>query len=510
MAYLIGNGFDTNLFGQDWSAGWSYDAVGRFGYGGSILIRSSFPSEQVRSISLGNEQVWFVTFAWGNRLFGGSGAMFINLYDGATVQLQIRLYSDGNAIEFWRAGTTMIGNWTGASAAASFDHFQLKVKIDNSAGYVIGRKNGSATDNYSLTSVDTQNTANAYANQVGIGSVNSGNWCYVDDFLCFSDNGAAPNDWVGDVRAWQCQPTLDTAQKDFSAITPLITNLVNIGYTGTGSNQTVTAGRVSAHKTWSNNQGGTFTQAVVRFSGSSGSIKSKLALYYGDGNVRGWDSSQSNTPGAKPGHLIAVSNELTGYNGDTTFTFPGTVSLLNGHSYCFALLTDTNVTVAGSNTAGGDPIFTYNNPGGYADGFPTDMGPIYTEAQTFTMAMYIPLLTTSNAGMVSDRTPDDLTTYVYSNVVGDYDLYDLFDIPYNPTAIIGMVMRIRTAKTDSGARGAKIAALSGATAFETAEFSPLTAFTDFNSIFYGTDPDTGLAWTQSGINALQMGPKVSS
>jgi len=438
--------------------------------------------------------------------------MYVTLYDAGTAQFTIHVDFNTNNISFKRGSVsgTAIGNWVGM-AAASFDHFQFKIKIDNSTGYVLGRKNGSTSDDYSLTSVDTQATANASADQIGLGTEAIGNWCYFDDFLAFSDNGSAPNDWVGDIRCWTSLATLDTAQKDFSAITPLITNLVNIGQTVTGSTIAITAGEVVVGKTWSNNQGGTFTQAAVNFSGGF-TGNAKIALYLGDGNTRGWDSSQSSNPGAKAGHLLAVSNVLVNpVNGVNLFTFPGTVSLMNGWSYTIGLLTDTNCTVVSGNTTGLDNYFKYVNPGGYADGFPDDMGPIYVEVSSGSSpTFYIPAIVTSNAGMTSDRSPDELTTYVYDNVVGNYDLYDLIDIPYTPTAIIGMQMHARMTKTDSGARGAKIAALSAVTAFETAEFEPTTAFLYYSSSFYNNDPDTGSPWTAAAINALQIGPKVSS
>jgi hypothetical protein len=119
-------------------------------------------------------------------------------------------------------------------------------------------------------------------------------------------------------------------------------------------------------------------------------------------------------------------------------------------------------------------------------------------------------LTATNAGLSSDEHEDGTSTYVSDSVVGHFDLYDLCDLFYTPVSIIGISVRAFVAKTDAGGRGYKTSGKSGATSFDTAEYAPLTTFSYSTPTFYNTDPNTGSAWSAAALNALQLGPKISS
>jgi len=412
------------------------------------------------------------------------------------------VYFDSNgAIRLFRGDGVLQAAWTAAYLAGRFDHFQIKLIIHGTTGEVHIRKNGASSDDFSLTGLDLTMTANNQATRIRAqeGSGSFGAYTiYMDDVLIYSGDGDAPNDWVGDVRCIQLQPTHDTAQKDFAALA-LATSLA-LGTTTNNSTLAVTAGTLVTGERISTTQGGEFTTATVEFNaGFTGNAK--LALYMADGDT------QTFVTGAAPGHLIAVSNAVVNpVINANTFTFPGAVPYMNGYVYQFVLLTDANCTVkANSSTA---PTYNYIVPGGYASGFPTDLATLTTPVTTTRMTAYT-TLTASNAGHVNDRAQDALTTYVYDNVVGSFDLYNLMDPFYVPTSIVGVTLRARALKTDAGGRGMKIAGLSGATAFETNEFAIFTTAGPWGQ-FYHLDPNTGSPWTGAALSALQIGPKISS
>jgi hypothetical protein len=80
------------------------------------------------------------------------------------------------------------------------------------------RLNGAGADNFdSGATLNTRNgTANNYANNMTLYSNVSTAVNKIDDFAIIACSGAAPNDWVGDIRCVTLFPDADTAQKDFS------------------------------------------------------------------------------------------------------------------------------------------------------------------------------------------------------------------------------------------------------------------------------------------------------
>lgn len=518
MAYIVGDGFDLyNVFTEAGANNtpWTYadgntsrvnlSTTSRFGYGKSMSIEFSNTGEILRSSGNSNEQVWFVTFAYMclSSTFGGS--TYCQLQDGVGVpQFTIVFNVVSRNFEFRRGGTagTLVATWSLGFVYNSFDHYQFKITIHGSTGSILARKNGAASNTFAATGLNTQATANAYANGISFGSMAATSTQYWDDIFVYSGSGVAPNDWVGDIRAYQMQPTLDTAQKDWTLYTDGTS--LSFGTTANGQTLAITADRIQTSIRTSASQGGTFTTATVEFNaGFTGNAK--LALYIADGDTQGFVANKA------PGHLIAVSNPVVNpVIGANVFTFPGTVPVMKGYVYQFALFTDANCTAKADISTFGSSAYTYIVPGGYASGFPTDLASLTTMTLHSNKLTVYTTLTATNAGGVSDYSQDSLTSIVHSDTVGNYDLYDLIDTFYTPASVVGVMLKAACTKTDAGGRGIKLAGLSGATPFESSEYMPLTTWSYAVSQFYNTDPDTGSAWTAAALNALQIGPKVSS
>lgn len=144
----------------------------------------------------------------------------LQFLDSDSVQVQLRVNNDGS-VEVLRNGATSIG----ISSAGIMGHpdvayyVEMKALISN-AGSVEVKVNGVTV--ISESPVDTQHTANAWADQVDIGGYQShpGNAAaYFDDFYLCDTSGAQCNDFLGDIRELLLMPDGAGAHADW---TPLV------------------------------------------------------------------------------------------------------------------------------------------------------------------------------------------------------------------------------------------------------------------------------------------------
>lgn len=526
-AYWIGDGFDTYATGSDltsgagafggWktSLGTSITTQTRFGigrasqgssgganslgfykdgFGPSSTVFAAVAMYQLSVLGGSNEQI---ALCW----FDGTPVDTTLLNGNTNCQIVITFRSDG-AIVVRRGASvsTVIATFTGAFVANSYDHWQFKIVIHSSAGEVHVRKNGAASDTFSATGLNTQFTGNSTASAVGVAQYSGGTIQDIDDLVFYDDAGStAFSDWVGDIRCIQLPAERDTAQKD---LTTFSTGSLALSF---GSGVSSNAGNADtlyvarAVEGFTMTQGGLLSSLTATFNaGFTG--KARIGVYLTDGDVSGFTSDN------KPGHLIGYSDEVTNPTSTQVFTFSSPLAIDRGFKYVPAILTD-----AAFNFHGGTKQFNiYTTGQSYVGGFPSSLIGVTEDSSAINGFLnFTATLDATNAGLCSDYQRDDGATYVTSAVVGDYDLYDVGDLFYTPAAILGVNLRMVACKSDAGARGVKIAGKSGATAFESAEFSPLTTFQNMVE-FYALDPDTGLTWSASGVNALQVGPKVSS
>jgi hypothetical protein len=92
---------------------------------------------------------------------------------------------------------SILGTTPDAISPFSTCHVGLKITIDNSTGAATVYINGVAV--LTLTGLDTQVTANAYADVFTLGHLHNFNYIYnVDDFVLMDDSGSSCNDFLGD------------------------------------------------------------------------------------------------------------------------------------------------------------------------------------------------------------------------------------------------------------------------------------------------------------------------
>ncbi|MEE9367051.1 MAG: hypothetical protein V3W44_10215 [Dehalococcoidales bacterium] len=133
--------------------------------------------------------------------------------------IEIRGETDGN-ISVTRSGT-QLGITT--DNPLTFDDFQFieaRVFIDNSAGSVEVRLNGSTILN--LTSVDTRNGSSTEVSFIGFSGHTGGTGVAIDDVYVLNESGDAPqNTFLGDIRIDTIKPSADGGLSQLPTLFPI-------------------------------------------------------------------------------------------------------------------------------------------------------------------------------------------------------------------------------------------------------------------------------------------------
>jgi hypothetical protein len=130
-------------------------------------------------------------------------------YDNTTIQLDVRMDASGY-MSVTRNGTSLATASSPVTKGVWYN-WEFKATIDNSGSFEV-RLNGSTW--VSGSSVDTQNTANAYSN--GIMFVNAGYDFYIDDFYCLNTDGSSNNDFLGECRVHSVLPDGEGNTQEFT------------------------------------------------------------------------------------------------------------------------------------------------------------------------------------------------------------------------------------------------------------------------------------------------------
>jgi hypothetical protein len=116
---------------------------------------------------------------------------------------------------------------------------------------------------------------------------------------------------------------------------------------------------------------------------------------------------------------------------------------------------------------------------------------------------------TNNYQYQDDATPDGDTTYVQDSVVGHEDTYPIPALTHTPLAIFGVQPCVVAKKDDEGSRSVATVVRSGGTDYAGATQPLSTSYVGYTDI-RETDPATGVAWTKSGVDSIEVGLKVAA
>ena len=119
-----------------------------------------------------------------------------------------------------------------------------------------------------------------------------------------------------------------------------------------------------------------------------------------------------------------------------------------------------------------------------------------------------------SAGATNFANVDDIpaqdATYNFSATVGDEDLFGIAPMPSNPTKIFGVQLTTLAMKDEASTRAIRGLLKSGAAPVqETADIPLALNSPQFSRTFYPLDPDTGAPFLRPGVEALNIGYKVS-
>lgn len=117
-------------------------------------------------------------------------------------------------------------------------------------------------------------------------------------------------------------------------------------------------------------------------------------------------------------------------------------------------------------------------------------------------------LGTDSYQLINDQSPaDDDTEYLYSSTSTDRTLCNYPSVPSGQTNIEGIQITTQ-ARTDGSSDDMKASVKSGGTVYDQSVVTvDNTTYTERQDILEN-DPDTASAWTEAGLNAMQVGVEV--
>lgn len=156
-----------------------------------------------------------------------------------------------------------------------------------------------------------------------------------------------------------------------------------------------------------------------------------------------------------------------------------------------------------------DDIYMNNTTGAYCNGF---LGDVKVQALFPDGAgddtVWVPS-SGANYAAVDEAAPNEDTDYVSSSTPGNKDTYSYGNLASASGNIKAVAVHARARKDDGGARSIRGLAKSGTTLGEGSDMAVSSNYAYLSTVFH-TNPDTGLPWSISEVNAAKFGVKVST
>lgn len=419
-------------------------------------------------------------------LTGTTLGMYFQLSDGATNQVCIVFRSDG-AILLTSAtpAGTVLATYTGAvTATSTWYAFEFEVVIDASTGSFTVRKNGNASNDFTLGSLNTRPGINTQANKLTIGVNAAVNNQQLDDLLWRSDTAAVA--FAGDLRCYTRRPASDAAVQ----WTPSGSVVPYLPFPGTTTQAAVANGA-----------------RYLPFTAPCGGTVGSVAFNFTVASTANWKAAIYNASGGVPTTSLATSTAVAAPAiGVSTFTFSSPPTLTAGGSYFVAICSDA--------ASGTYSALASGLPGGLSG--TTTYASFPAANPTSLVAANVPAFTVNttpsgvaNAPFVADNVEDGANSYIYSSTVSQSDLYGISSIASTPATVVAVTTRAYLQKSDAGTRNTSVNLKSGATTVSSTSAALNTVW----SWQYRTDtvdPATGSAWTAVGVSNCNIGVSVTA
>jgi len=170
-------------------------AYGRNGTNGLATNSNGF----VRK-TIDDQQTWIIGCAYYSVL-GEQDKEIIIVMDANYKQIYLRNPANTSILHVIRGDGIILATVLNVFVHNTWNFIELKVKIDDSTGFVIVKKNEIEIVN--ISNVDTKNTANASANTISFSGMS--NVCFDDIYIC-DTSGSFNNNFLGDIRVCSLLP----------------------------------------------------------------------------------------------------------------------------------------------------------------------------------------------------------------------------------------------------------------------------------------------------------------
>jgi hypothetical protein len=209
-----------------------------------------------------------------------------------------------------------------------------------------------------------------------------------------------------------------------------------------------------------------------------------------------------------PNTLLATGTQVTGTIAGSTLVSPFSSgqTLTASTAYWLGFIADTNVALqeSDSNATGRSKSNTY------ASGPPSPAGSTTGGQASWLIYGNLTGVAVDYYEVSVNPPPGDIS-YVFASSSGYEDLYSFPALSTTPLNIYTVAVKGNIKKSDTGARTVNLQCKSSGTdsAGSNSGITPATSYGWLDS-FFDTDPNTGSAWTGTGLNSATSGVKVAS
>ena len=351
---------------------------------------------------------------------------------------------------------------------------------------------------------NTKTSAHTYANELVLGDTGGANYQMTyDDFYLFDDSGSTNN------AALNTNPRIETRYPNSDAQTVWINDgnvLVPIGIAQTGVSTITTAV----------NSPGANELALLPINPPVNCNLVSVAVLPAQSSVTAKFTAvlYSDSSGA-PNTLIAAGTQVIGCVSGTALSLPFSApqALTGSTAYWIGYITDTSINLSqyDNTTVKGQKLANT-----YGSGAPAGpLGGMTVNQPTWLIWGDATGAATNWESVASDPAdgagPAGDASSISSAAPGDEDLYHFPNLSTIATAIYCVGVKVNVKRSDTGDRTIDCRLKSGATdsAGSNPGQVPGTSYEWLDS-YFETDPNTSMAWTASGVNFAQAGPKIAS
>lgn len=490
MAEIFWDGFDkyglanaamsSSTMGGEWTGlppNFGGLVAGRFT--GSVALQISYGQSATRSLPANYPRL-IGGVAIQSTLSNNSGILFA---DAGTNQCSIGITAQGKIV-LWQGGLggTQIAISSNAITANSWHYLEWDLTFAATGAYTVwldGAQVFTGTGNL-------KSSSNAYANTVAL----SGYACNFDDMYLFDNTGTANNAVRGDSRVETLFPTAD-ASVSFTPGQGVIGAYYNLA----GSSSSI-SGNTLFLRRYIPSVGGMLANVCVLPQGSAASANFRPVVYA--------DNAGS------PGTLLSTGAQVTGATTGTTIIMPLTTAqtLVAGAAVWLGYMCDTTISMSRQDNSSYPTSAGYSASVTYTSGAPST-APSMSSGQVSLQIWGTVTGIASNFGEINQAQAGGDLSYVASNTVGQEDRYAFASLSSSPSNIAGVKVSALVRKSDSGSRTVSVQLKSGSTEVAGSAQAPGTSYTYLNA-YFDNDPNTGAAWTASGVNSLTAGAKIAS